>query len=121
MGGSGQRVKGVGRALHVVGRRLQGVRRRRGAVEDVDRPAEAVGGRVGPGRVGLGRTSMGGTCRSHGNVGIVSEKLQFRVKTARGENLWRRLGCLGKDWGCLGKDGILWAKSEFSWAKKNAS
>ena len=38
---SGQRVQGVGRALHVVGRLLQGVRRRRGAVEDVARQAEA--------------------------------------------------------------------------------
>ena len=40
---------GLGRGLHDVGRRLQGVRRRRGAVEDVARQAEAVGGGGGGG------------------------------------------------------------------------
>ena len=89
-------MKGVGSALHVVGRRLQGILRRRGAVQDVARLTEAVGGggwvgagarRAGPGqggggRVGSGRAAgMGVTCRSHGNVGVVSEKLQtFRSK-----------------------------------------
>ena len=76
-------LKAVGRVLHVVGRRLQGVRRRWGAVEDVARLAEAVGGGGGAGLWGggsgrAGRVGGGACrlCRSHGNVRIVSEKLQ---------------------------------------------
>ena len=48
----------VGRALHVVGRRLQGVLRRRRAVENVARLAEAVRGGGGAG-AGLA-AGMGG-------------------------------------------------------------
>ena len=70
--------------------------------------------RIGPGG------GYGGTCQpeSHGNIGIVSEKLQtFRSKEFVGKD-W---GGLGKDWWGLGKDCILWAQIEFSWATKNAS
>ena len=53
-------MQGVGRALHVVGRLLQGVRRRSGAVEDVARLAEVVGGGSGAGRGGRGGGKAGG-------------------------------------------------------------
>ena len=76
-----------------MGRRLQDVRRCRGAVEDVARLMEAVRGwgGGGPGGGGAGWAGAGqgqgggeagraagmlGECRSHGNVGIVFEKLQ---------------------------------------------
>ena len=44
LGRSGQRVKEVGRALHVVGMQLQSFWRRRGAVDYVARLAEEVRG-----------------------------------------------------------------------------
>ena len=94
---------GVGRALYVVGRRLQGVRRRRAAVEDVARLRRRAGsgrgrggggggagwagwagagrglGRGGPGRAW--RQVEGGMCQSYGNIVTVSKKLQtFRSK-----------------------------------------
>ena len=65
---------------------------------------------------GLGRSGWagrlgGGTCRSHGNVGIVSEKLQtFRSKErARREFVGKDWGSLGKDWGSL----FFWQKAHF--------
>ena len=61
-------MKGVGRAMHVVVRRLQGVRRRRGAVEDVARMAEAVGGGGGAG-AGLGAAGLVGSGRAAGMGG----------------------------------------------------
>ena len=110
MGGVWEKSWGLCRALHVVRGRLQGVRCRRGAVEDVPRLAKAVGsqgsgggpgagwrdGRAGRGGSGDGRGGGGGpgraaglggaTCRSHGNVRIVSEVLQmFRSK----ERAWK--------------------------------
>ena len=119
---SGQRVQGVGRALHVVGRLLQGVRRRRGALEDVARLEEAVG--VWPGgRYGGGEDRPEG--RSHGNVGIVSRKLQtFRSKErARRDFVVKNEGSgpSGQRMGGLGKECILWSKSQYLWAKKNTS
>ena len=72
----------------------------------------------GQGRAGRG--GGGGACRSHGNVGIVSEKLQtFRSKErARKEFVGKEWGGLGKDWGGLGKDCILWIKANFRGQKK---
>ena len=83
--GSGQRLGGLCRALHVVWRRLQGGRRSRGALKDVARQEETGGdgglaGLAGRGllesRVRQGRAGPDGvgTCRCDGNVvAIVSE------------------------------------------------
>ena len=62
----------------------------------------------------IGRRQVGGwTCQSHGNVGIVSEKLQtFRSK----ERAQREF--VVNDWGGSGQDCILLSKSKFSWQRK---
>ena len=109
-GGVWEKSGGVCRALHVVRRRLQGVLRRRTAVEDVARLAEAVGGGGGGGGAagGWGRAGwLGGergACQSHGNVEIMSEKFQtFRSKDRAQRDCWERLEGFGQELGGSGQ------------------
>ena len=80
-GGVWEKSWGVCRALHVMQSRLQGVRRRRAAVEDVASFAKAVGSqgsgggqRWGGEMAGLA-AGLGGGRAGAGNVWIVSEEL----------------------------------------------
>ena len=62
----------------------------------------------GSGQVWSGRAAGGGTCRSHGNVGIVSEKLQtFRSKERARREFVAKIG------GVCAKIGGVWAKIAF--------
>ena len=64
-----------------------------------------------------------GTCRSYGNIGIVSEKLQtFQSKErARREFVAKSEGVWAKNGGVWAKTAFCGQKAMFLWAKKIAS
>ena len=99
------------------GRQLQGVRRRRGAVEDVARLAETVGDGGWGGRDGGGGVELGGGAAGSGRA----------VGAGRGGGGWRAcaMGTLGmclksfKHFGVKNASGEdLWFKKKEVWAKK---
>ena len=124
--GSGE-VGGVCRVLLIVLRRLQGVQRRRTAVEDVARLAEAVGGggwpgagwrEGGPGRGGGGWGGGAGRAgrrvwgRASGPEPWGRRDCARRVTTFRSKERTRR-EFVAKEWGVWEKNGGVWKKSAF--------
>ena len=77
--------------------------------------------RGGPGRAGAPGLICGRRCWAGQGEGVCAGVMgpsetclkscnRSGVKNARGENLWAKIGGLGKDWLGLGKDCILWSK-----------